>query len=187
MIVSLFMGKAKDKPRSDFYLPPLTTLKPKSRITRQRSQPRPVLSGQLMVITLGSPGRSGCRMSTTSSLGRPISFSLTLPALLELFPFSSLLYLSSNKSASCFPLSTSVSGGKRGFKRTEERRAFPNPVPVLPIVPEFQLKKERETWIKKERETWMGGTEGDERRRRIPRATFCSLALVLEQLDVSNC
>ncbi|RWW00527.1 hypothetical protein GW17_00036508, partial [Ensete ventricosum] len=51
---------------------------PKRRITRQRSHPRPVLSGQLMVIKLGSPGLSGGRMITTSSLGMPIA-SLLLP------------------------------------------------------------------------------------------------------------
>lgn len=53
-------------------------LNPKKRITRQMSQPSPVLSGQLMVMTLGSPGLSGCRITTTSSEGMPIC---------ALFPF----------------------------------------------------------------------------------------------------
>lgn len=42
-------------------------------MTRQKSQPRPVLSGQLTLITLGPPAASGAWMTTASSQGTPIS------------------------------------------------------------------------------------------------------------------
>lgn len=54
-------------------IPILTTVSPKKRIMRQISQPNPVLSGQLTVITLGSPSCSECLIITTSSYNMPIS------------------------------------------------------------------------------------------------------------------
>lgn len=48
-------------------------MSPKKRIMRQRSEPRPVLSGQLTVITLGSSSFSDCFIITASSNSIPIS------------------------------------------------------------------------------------------------------------------
>lgn len=55
--------------------PPLTMLTPKKRMMRHKSQPKPVLSGQFMVITLGSPSFFGSVMITTSSCRIPMSSS----------------------------------------------------------------------------------------------------------------
>lgn len=46
---------------------------PNSRRVRQRSQPRPGLSGQLTVTMVGSDGSLGNWIKTTSSFGIPIS------------------------------------------------------------------------------------------------------------------
>lgn len=56
-------------------IPPLTMLKPKKSMIRQRSQPKPVLSGQFTVITVGSPSFSASLIITTSSYSIPISSS----------------------------------------------------------------------------------------------------------------
>lgn len=56
------------------YIPILTTVSPKKRIMRQRSQPKPVLSGQLTVIIVGSPSSSDCLINTASSYNNRISF-----------------------------------------------------------------------------------------------------------------
>lgn len=120
-------------------------LKPKSRITRQRSQPRPVLSGQLMVITLGSPGLSGCRMTTTSSFGRPISLSLSLsPFLLFLASFF-LLFLRKLLAFFCFSPPTVVSAGRRDIQRKEKKRGGWSlvSIPVPPLGPEYPLYKKK--------------------------------------------
>ena len=69
-------------------LPPLTMLRPKKRMIRHKSQPRPVLSGQFTVITVGSPSFSDCLIITTSSSYKiPICWS-------SFFPFSSSSFFS---------------------------------------------------------------------------------------------
>ena len=69
-------------------LPPLTMLRPKKRMIRHKSQPRPVLSGQFTVITVGSPSFSDCLITTTSSSYKiPICWSY-------FFPFSSSSFFS---------------------------------------------------------------------------------------------
>lgn len=60
----------------NIYIPVLTRVSPKKRIMRQRSEPKPVLSGQFTVITLGSSSLSGCLIITASSYSIPISFLL---------------------------------------------------------------------------------------------------------------
>jgi len=49
-------------------------LRPKKRIMRHKSQPRPVLSGQLTVMTVVSPSFSASRIITTSSCRIPIIY-----------------------------------------------------------------------------------------------------------------
>lgn len=49
------------------WVPPLSMLRPKKSMMRHKSQPRPVLSGQLTVRTVGSPSFCGWLMITTSS------------------------------------------------------------------------------------------------------------------------
>lgn len=48
-------------------------LRPKKSMMRHKSQPRPVLSGQLTVRRVGSPSFSGGLMITTSSYSIPIN------------------------------------------------------------------------------------------------------------------
>lgn len=55
-------------------LPPRTMLRPKKRMMRHKSQPRPVLSGQLTVMTVASPSFSGSLIITTSSCSIPMIF-----------------------------------------------------------------------------------------------------------------
>jgi len=49
------------------WVPPLSMLRPKKSMIRHKSHPRPVLSGQLTVRTVGSPSFCGWLMITTSS------------------------------------------------------------------------------------------------------------------------
>lgn len=60
--------------------PALVMDRPNSRIIRHKSQPRPVLSGQLMVTTKGSPGFCPPWICTTSSFGITISRLNSRPA-----------------------------------------------------------------------------------------------------------
>ena len=46
--------------------PPLTTLRPNSNMVRAKSHPNPTLSGQLMVISVGSPGLAPRLICTVS-------------------------------------------------------------------------------------------------------------------------
>nr|AFK37586.1 unknown [Lotus japonicus] len=53
-------------------------LRPKKSMIRHKSQPRPVLSGQFTVMTVGSPSFSGGLIRTTSSCRIPIILLLLL-------------------------------------------------------------------------------------------------------------
>lgn len=53
-------------------IPPLTMFSPKKSMIRHKSQPKPVLSGQFTVITVGSPSFSDSLIITTSSYNMPI-------------------------------------------------------------------------------------------------------------------
>lgn len=91
----------KKKYRAKEQLPPLQMLNPNRNIILHKSQPRPVLSGQFTVITVGSPGFSAWLMRTKSSCKMPIlSLSLFLQIYsappLTLFFVPSLYSLSKN-------------------------------------------------------------------------------------------
>lgn len=70
--------KGKIQTLSQEHLPPLQMLNPKRNIILHKSHPRPVLSGQFTVITVGSSGFSAWLMRTKSSCKMPISFSFSL-------------------------------------------------------------------------------------------------------------
>ena len=54
-------------------IPALLMRRPNSRVILQRSQPRPALSGQLTVTTVGSLLSFPCWITTTSSEGIPMA------------------------------------------------------------------------------------------------------------------
>ena len=74
MIATNTCNHLKMNRKENLGLPPLTMLRPKKSKMRHKSQPKPVLSGQLTVMTIGSPSISDCLMITTSSCRIPIFF-----------------------------------------------------------------------------------------------------------------